>query len=149
MAGNQGKGKGFFRQLLRGNSSRPTLLRGDPHERGVTGSARRARQEEAARHSIAQRSSVLDPVRTPVEDQASSIQSSWGVSSDDDNDADDVEYEAPDFRPVNWTIVRGRDGDLHVAALVLQPHLSGQDVVSSKTNHHGRAGAHSPLARTG
>ena len=53
MAGNQGRGKGFFRSLLSGNSSRPTLLRGDPHERGVTDSARRARQEEAARHSEA------------------------------------------------------------------------------------------------
>ena len=28
MAGNQGKGKGFLRGLLSGNSSRPTLLRG-------------------------------------------------------------------------------------------------------------------------
>ena len=78
MAGNQGRGKGFFRNLLSGNSSRPTLLRGDPHEREVTGSARRARQEEAARYSIAQWSSALDLVRTPLEDQASSIQSSWG-----------------------------------------------------------------------
>ena len=26
------------------------------------------------------------------------------------NVADDVEYEAPDFRPLDWTIVRGRDG---------------------------------------
>ena len=43
MAGNQGKGKGFFRGLLSENSSRPTSLRGDPHERGVTGSARRSR----------------------------------------------------------------------------------------------------------
>ena len=84
MAGNQGKGKDFFRQLLRGNSSRPTLLRGDPHERGVTGFARRARQEEAARHSIAQRSSTLDVVRTLLDDQSSSLQSSWGVSSNDD-----------------------------------------------------------------
>ena len=42
MTGNQGKGKekGFFTGLLSGNSSRPTLLRGDPHERGVPGSAR-------------------------------------------------------------------------------------------------------------
>ena len=101
MASNQGKGKGFFRQLLRGSSSRPTLLRGDPHERGVTGSARRARQEEAARHSEAQRSSTLNQVRTPFDDQASSLQSSWGVSSDDDNDADDVQYEALDSRPLD------------------------------------------------
>ena len=36
MAGSQGKGKDFFRHLLSGNSSRPTLLRGDPHEKGVT-----------------------------------------------------------------------------------------------------------------
>ena len=49
-------------------------------------------------------------MRTPLEDQASSMQSSWGVSSDDDNVADDVEYEAPDFRRVDWTIIRGRDG---------------------------------------
>ncbi|XP_057535249.1 protein MAIN-LIKE 1-like [Amaranthus tricolor] len=52
----------------------------------------------------------LAVLRTPLEDQASSMQSSWGVSSDDDNVADDVEYEAPDFRPVDWAIVRGRDG---------------------------------------
>ena len=70
-------------------------------------SARRARQEDAARHSIAQRSSALDLVRTLVEDQASSIQSSWGVSSDDDNDVDDVEYEASDFRPVDWQAFKG------------------------------------------
>ncbi|XP_057528012.1 protein MAIN-LIKE 1-like [Amaranthus tricolor] len=110
MACNQGKGKGLFRQLLRGSSFRPTLLRGDPHERGVTGFAKRARQEEAARHSIAQRSSALDLVRTPLDDQSSSIQSSWGVSSDDDNDADDVQYEAPDSRPLDWTVVRGPEG---------------------------------------
>ena len=75
MAGSQGKGKGFFRHLLSGNSSRPTLLRGDPHERGVTGSARRARREEAARHSEAQQSSTLHHVRTRFDDQAS-VQSS-------------------------------------------------------------------------
>ena len=33
-----------------------------------------------------------------------------GVSSDDDNDADDVQYEAPDSRPLDWTVVRGPDG---------------------------------------
>ena len=60
MAGTHRKGKGFFRNLLSGNSSRLTLLRGDPHERGVTGSIRRARLEEAARHSEAQRSSTLN-----------------------------------------------------------------------------------------
>ena len=64
MAGNQGKGKSFFRHLLSGKSSKPTLLRGDPHERGVRGSARRARQEEATRHSEAQRSSPLHQVRS-------------------------------------------------------------------------------------
>ena len=53
MTGSQGKEKGFFRHLLNRNSSRPTLLKGDPYERGVTGSARRAREEEAARHSKA------------------------------------------------------------------------------------------------
>ena len=68
MAGSQGKGKGFFKHLLSGNSSNPTLLRGDPHERGVMGSARRARQEEAARHSEAQRSSTLHQVRTRFDD---------------------------------------------------------------------------------
>ena len=73
MTGNQVKGKGFFRHLLRGNSFRLTLLRGDPHERAVTGSARRARQEEAARHSVDQRSSALGLVRTPLDDQASSL----------------------------------------------------------------------------
>ena len=73
MAGTHGKGKGFFRNLLSGNSSRPTLLRGDPHERGVTGFARRARQEEASRHSEAQRSSTLQQVCTRFDDQASSL----------------------------------------------------------------------------
>ena len=67
MAGNHGKGKGFFRGLLSGNRPRPTLLRGDPHERGVTGSARRARQEQAALHSQAQRSSALHQVRSGYE----------------------------------------------------------------------------------
>ena len=75
MAGNQGKEKGFFRHLLSGNSSRPILLRGDPHEKGVTGSAIRGRQEEAARHSEAQRLSTLHQVRTRFDDQAS-VQSS-------------------------------------------------------------------------
>ena len=53
MARNQGKGKGFFRNLLSRSNSMRTLLRGDPHERGVTSSARRARLEQAARHSQA------------------------------------------------------------------------------------------------
>ncbi|XP_057548704.1 uncharacterized protein LOC130827102 [Amaranthus tricolor] len=109
MASNQGKGKGFFRQLLRGNSSKPTLLRGDPHKRGVTDSARRTRQEEAARHSEAQRSSTLNQMITHFDDQASSLQSSWGVSSDDDNDSDDVQFQGPDSRPLDWTVVRGPD----------------------------------------
>ena len=55
MTSNQGKRKGFFRHLLSENTSRPTLLRGDPHKRGVMGFARRARQEDAARHIEAQR----------------------------------------------------------------------------------------------
>ncbi|XP_057523306.1 uncharacterized protein LOC130803137 [Amaranthus tricolor] len=108
MAGNQGKGKGFFKHLLSGNSSRPILLRGDPDKRGVTGSTRRARQEDAARHSEAQRSSTLNQVRTRFDDQASSHQSSWGVSSDDD-DADDVEYQGAVVHPVDWTVLRGSD----------------------------------------
>ena len=83
------------------NSSSPTLLRGDPHERGVTDSTRRARQEEAARHSEAQRLSTLNQVRTRFNDQASSLQSNWGVSSDDDNDADDVQFQGLDLRPVD------------------------------------------------
>ena len=41
--GTHGKGNGYFRNLLSGNSSKPTLLRGDPHERRVTCSTRRAR----------------------------------------------------------------------------------------------------------
>ena len=103
MAGNQGKRSGFFRHLLSENSARPTLLRGDPHERGVTGSVRRARQEEAAKHSEAQRSSTLHQVRTRFDDNASLL-SSWGVSSDDDEDEEEF------GRPVDWTIVRGHDG---------------------------------------
>ena len=101
MTGNQGKGKSFFRHLLSGNISKPNLLRGDPHERGVTSSARRARQEEVARHSEAQRSSTLNQVRTPFDDQASKLQSSWGVYSDDDNDVDHVQFQGPDSRPLD------------------------------------------------
>ena len=50
-----------------------------------------------------------------------------------------------------WTglLSRGATGDSHVAALVHQPHLSTQDVVSSIMSHHERADAHNPLARTG
>ena len=107
MAGNQGKGKGFFRHLLSGNNSRPILLKADPHERGVTGSARRARQEEAARHSEAQRSSTLHQMRNRFDDEAN-LQSSWGVSSDDDEDDD--EYQGVVGRLVDWTVVCGHDG---------------------------------------
>ena len=87
-------------------------------------------------------------MRTRFDDQASSLQSSWGVSSDDD-DADDVEYLGDVVHPVDWTVVRGSTGDSHVPALVLQAHLSAPDVVSSIMSRHGGAGAHSPLARTG
>ena len=88
MADNQGKENGFFRHLLSGNSSRPTLLKGDPHKRGVMDSARRARQEEAVRHSVAQRSSALNIVRTRIDD----------------------EYVGDVVRPTEWTVVRGSDG---------------------------------------
>ena len=64
--------------MLSENSSRPTLLKGGPREKWVTGSARRARQEQAARHSEAQRSITLHQVRTRFDDQTS-LQSSWGV----------------------------------------------------------------------
>ena len=85
MAGNQGKGKGFFRGLLSGNSSWPTSLRWDPHERGVTGSVRRSRQEEAIRHSQAQRSITLDHVRSRFQRQ-SSLHSQTIGSIDDETD---------------------------------------------------------------
>ena len=75
----------------------------------MTGSTRRARQEDAARHSEAQRSSTLKQVRTRFDDYASSLQSSWGVSNDDD---------------------RGPTEDSHVPALVLEVHLSVPDIVS-------------------
>ena len=88
MAGNQGKGKGFFRGLLSGNSSRPTSLRGNLHERGVTGSVRRSRQEQAARHSQAQRLTTLDHVRSRFQRQ-SSLHSHTVGSGDDDTDYDD------------------------------------------------------------
>ena len=68
MTGNQERGKSSFRGMLSENSSKPTLLRGDLHERGVTGFARQARQEETARHSQPQRSSTLHQVRTHFED---------------------------------------------------------------------------------
>ena len=80
--------KRVFRGLSSGNSSRPTLLRGDPHERGVTGSARRARQEQAARHRQAQRSTTLDHVRSRFERQ-SSLHSHTVSSGDDVTDYDD------------------------------------------------------------
>ena len=35
MVGNEERGKGFFRKLLSESSSRPTILGGDPHERGI------------------------------------------------------------------------------------------------------------------
>ena len=85
MAGNQEKGKRFFRGLLSGNSSRLNLLKGDPHERGVTGSARRARQEQAAGHSQAQCSTTLDHVRSRFERQTS-LRSNTVGSGDDDTD---------------------------------------------------------------
>ncbi|XP_057535347.1 uncharacterized protein LOC130813525 [Amaranthus tricolor] len=113
MAGNQGKGKGFFRGLLSGNRSRPTLLRGDPHERGVTGSARRARQEQAAIHSQAQRSSTLEQVRSRFERQ-SSLHSHTVGSGDDDTDYDEslsreesLGQDESACHPIDWTIVRG------------------------------------------
>ncbi|XP_057526209.1 uncharacterized protein LOC130805452 [Amaranthus tricolor] len=86
MAENQEKGKDFFRRLLSGNSSRPSLLRGDPHERGVTGSARRARQEQAAGHSQAQCSTTLD----------------HSVSREES-----VGHDESVGHPVDWTLVRG------------------------------------------
>ena len=46
-------------------------------------------------------------------DDYASVQSSWGVSSDDD---DDVEYQGVVGRPVDWTIVRGVDGKFTRAA---------------------------------
>ena len=46
-------------------------------------------------------------MRTRFDDQAS-VQCSWGVSSDDDDD--DVEYQGAVGRPVDWTVVRGVDG---------------------------------------
>ena len=48
-------------------------------------------------------------MRTPFDDQASSLQSSWGVSSDDD-DAEDVKYLGDVVCPVDWTVVLGSDG---------------------------------------
>ena len=82
--------------MLSENSSKPTLLRGDPHERGVMGSAR---QEEAARHSQAQRSSTLHQVRTHFENKTSLLSDS-GRSSDEDSD-----YEGSVGQPVHWTVV--------------------------------------------
>ena len=94
----------------------------------MTGSTRRARQEEAAKHSEAQRLSTLNQVRTRFDDQASSLQSSLGVSSEDDNDADDVQYQGPDLRPVDWTVVWGPDGRFARAG----PSSSG---VSERAGH--------------
>ena len=110
MASNQRRGKGFFRNLMRGSSSRPTLLRGDPHERSVTGSASRARQEQVARPSEAQRSSTLHQVHTRFDDQTS-LQSSLGGSSDDDTEDLGCVGE-----PVDWTLVRRHAGKFTHAA---------------------------------
>ena len=49
-------------------------------------------------------------MRTRFDDHASSLQNSWGVSSDDDNDADYVKFQGPNLRPVDWTVVRWTDG---------------------------------------
>ena len=87
--------------MLRGSSSKPTILRGDPYEKGVTGSARRARQEQAARHSQAQRSTTLHQVHTHFDDQTSLQSNSRGSSSDDSD------YEGSVGKLVDWTVVRG------------------------------------------
>ena len=116
MTRNQGKGKGFFRGLLSNNSSRPSLLRGDPHERGVSGSARRARQEQAAKHSQTQRSTTLDHVRSRFE-RHSSQRSDTAGSGDDDTDYDEsvsreesIGQDESLGHPVDWTLVRGHAG---------------------------------------
>ena len=51
MTRNYSRGKGFFRVLLSGNSSRPILLRGDLHKKGVTISACRTKQEHVIKQS--------------------------------------------------------------------------------------------------
>ena len=105
---------------MSGNSSRPSLLRGDPHERGVTGSARRARQEQAARHSQAQRSSTLDHVRSRFECQTS-LRSNTVGSGDDDTDYDEsvsreesVGQDESVGHPVDWTLVKGHAGQFKI-----------------------------------
>ena len=69
--------------------------------------------QDAARHIEAQRSSTLHQVHTRFDDQAS-VQSSWRVSNDDDDD--DVEYQGVVGRPVDWTVVREVDGKFTRAA---------------------------------
>ena len=120
MDGNQGKVKGFFRGLLNGNSSRPSLLRGDPHEWGVTVSARRARQEQAARLSQAQRSTTLDHVRSRFERQ-SILHSHTVGSGDDDTDYGDsvsreesVGQDESAGHPIDWTLVTGHAGQFRI-----------------------------------
>ena len=94
---------------------------------------------------MAQRSSALNLVRTPFDDQASSLQSSWGISSDDDV----IEYLGDVVRPVEWTVVRGSDGRFARAG----PSSSGASERAGRSlvdNEPPRgAGVHSPLARTG
>ena len=124
---------------MSGNSSRPTLLSGDPHERGVTGFVRRARQKEAARHSETQRSSTLHQVRTRFDDQAS-VQSSWRVSSDDDDD----EYHGVVGHPVDWTVVCRVDGKFTRAARS-SAGTSEHARHSHVDDEPPRAGAHNPL----
>ena len=149
MASTHQKGNGFFRNLLSGNISRPNLLRGDPHERGVTGSTRRARQEKAARYSEDQRLSTLNQVRTRFDDQANSLQSSWGISSDDDNDADDVQYQGPDLRPADWTVVWGPEGRLSRAgpSSLGASERAGHSLIDNEPPRG--TNAYSPLERTG
>ena len=52
---------------------------------------------------------------------------------------------------IQWTglLSGGPTGNSHVSALVLQAHLSVPDIVTLIMSRHGRAGAHSPLERTG
>ena len=110
---------------------------------GVTGSARRARQKQAARNSQAKRSSTLHQVCTHFDDQTSLQSNSRGSSSDDSD------YEGSVDQPVDWTVVCGHADKFARVGLSnagASDHAEDNQVENAAP---GGGGAHSPVERTG